>query len=124
MSWEAYIEQATDGWPMNAREYASNLADWFASDPFGDWPRGYTAHHILAGKCRVTQVVEARHIIMYLIRQRSDMTLQSIAALVNRHHTTAVYASGRCRNCDKFEPLLAKKLRAAEAKTSTWSAAF
>ena len=109
---------------MDAREYASNLADWFASDPFGDWPKGFTANHILAGKCRKSEVVEARHIIMYLIRKRSDMTLQSIAALVNRHYTTAVYATNRCTQSDKFEPLLANKLRAAEAKTSTWSAAF
>jgi len=123
MSWSHYIAEATDGWPMTVHEFALNLAEWFASDPFGDWPGGFTARDVVGGVCRKKEIVAERHIILHILHKRTDMTLATLGGVFDRHHASVIHANRRCANCDKFEPLLAKKLHAAEAKTVSWSVA-
>jgi chromosomal replication initiator protein len=46
----------------------------------------------IRGKCRKQELVKARWIAMYFIRQQTDFTLNTIGDMFGRDHTTVIHA--------------------------------
>ncbi len=50
------------------------------------------ANKDIRGKCRQRELVKARWIAMYFIRQQTDFTLKTIGDMFGRDHTTVIHA--------------------------------
>ena len=50
------------------------------------------ANNDIRGKCRQKELVKARWIAMYFIRQQTDFTLKTIGDMFGRDHTTVIHA--------------------------------
>lgn len=56
------------------------------------------------GRCRVKEYVYARHIIFYLIRKNTKMSLKPAGELLNRDHTTVIHSIETLSNLMYTEP--------------------
>lgn len=70
----------------------------------------------IQGKCRWKEYVYARHIIFYLIRNNTKMTLKSAGALLYRDHTTVIHSIDTLNNLMYTEPDVRAEVELIEEK--------
>ena len=46
---------------------------------------------VIKGRSRLLKICESRYYAMYLLRKRTDLTLDEIGKMLNRDHSTALY---------------------------------
>lgn len=79
---------------------------------------------------RNAELMEARNIIIYLLRKYGEMSFPAIGALLNRDHTTIIYSYGKMKNKVETNPDYEKNFSAliqdalslkGQWKKSSWS---
>lgn len=68
----------------------------------------------LKGKCRVKDLVYARHIIFYFLRKHTSVTLKIAGELFNRDHTTVVHGLKYLQDLIDTEPLVRSEIELME----------
>lgn len=59
----------------------------------------------LNGKCRVRRIVEARQVLCYVLKQKTNMTLKEIGGCVGgRDHTTVIHSIATARDLMQTDP--------------------
>lgn len=69
----------------------------------------------LLGRSRVARIAEARQALAWALRQ-SDWTLEAIGELLDRDHTTIIYAIDRIDRKARHNPPFAARLQALTAQ--------
>ena len=70
----------------------------------------------IKGKSRVKEHVYARHLIFYLFRKHTTLTLKSAGELFNRDHTTVLHALNNLQDIMDTEPAVKNEVELLEAK--------
>lgn len=68
----------------------------------------------LKGRCRQKELVHARHVIFYLLRNHASMTLKSAGALFNRDHTTVIHGVQKLHDLMDTEPAVKAEVEVLE----------
>jgi chromosomal replication initiation ATPase DnaA len=76
---------------LNSMYYIEMINHWAAI-------RGFTFGDI-RGKCRRKRLVAARHELARMLRDQYDLSLPEIGGLLNRDHTTILYAVRKGETC-------------------------
>lgn len=75
---------------------------------------GYSVQD-LKKRCRVANLVEWRHVAMFLIYNFTSLSFKQVGELLNRDHATAIYANNQVKKAiDGFNSELLLKYRIAE----------
>jgi chromosomal replication initiator protein len=70
----------------------------------------------LQGRSRVREFVYARHIIFYLLRKHTKMSLKSAGELFGRDHTTVIHSVDTLNNLMYTEPDVRAEVELIEEK--------
>ena len=73
----------------------------------------------ITGKSRAKQIVEARHVAMYLLREDAELALKQIGLLLgHRDHSTVIHGVQKITNCLIADPRLSAQLSEVRAQVS------
>jgi chromosomal replication initiator protein len=73
----------------------------------------------ITGKSRSKQIVEARHVAMYLLREDAELALKQIGLLLgHRDHSTVIHGVQKITNCLIADPRLSAQLSEVRAGVS------
>lgn len=73
----------------------------------------------ITGKSRSKQIVEARHVAMYLLREDAELALKQIGLLLgHRDHSTVIHGVQKITNCLIADPRLSAQLSEVRAQVS------
>jgi len=71
----------------------------------GDWKE-------VAGRSRTADVVRVRHAVMWILRDRADLSYPQIGRLFDRHHTAVIHAEAKIEGARRVNRQLAAALDA------------
>ena len=61
---------------------------------------------------RESDIKDARHLLAYFLKKRTNLTFKKIGDLINKHHATVIHACSRVDDMKEYDPYFKKHIPA------------